>query len=369
MPAGNPRIWLLVGDRLGDNAQVETLIEHLGLPYERRYVRVKAPWIKGKPKVVPSLHHLDLAHSDVLEPPWPDLLITVGRRLSMVAQWVQQQAAQAGHHTRLVLLGKPSGASSPYDLIVVGPETQIPPGPKIMKIALPLMRVDESRVAAAADAWRERLADLPRPLVGVLVGGPTNPFVFNAGVVERMLRIAEDVIRSGGTPYFTTSPRTPPDFARDMQARLPAEARFFEWRRGAEDNPYHALLGLADSFVVTGESISMLVEVAKLGCPLAIFPLPMSVIGRVDQSRRNAARWLYQPDGTGQDRLRATLRAVGRALHVLPHTRDFLAVHRSLIEQGLAVEAGSTIPPPHGTLPNDLPKVVARIRELAGCAA
>ena len=358
-----PRIWFVVGDRLGDNGQVEALVEALDLPCERRYVRVKAPWIKGKPKVIASLHHLDLDESDVLEPPWPDLLITVGRRLSMVAQWIQQQS---GGHTRLVLIGKPSGSAKPYDLILVGPETQIPPGPKIMKIGLPLLKVDEAKVLAAAVAWREKFADLPRPLVAVLVGGPTNPFVFNADVTQRMLAIADDVVASGGTPYFTTSPRTPADFTRQLRDRLPDAARLFEWQRGAEDNPYHALLGLADSFVATGESISMLIEVAKLRKPLAIFPLPMSRLGQLDQIRRNAARWLYQPDGAGQrDQLRAAIRRVGGALHLLPHTRDFLAVHRTLIDQGLAVQAGGEIPPPSGELVSDLPEVVARIHSLA----
>ena len=90
--ATSPLIWMIVGDRLGDNAQVETLVSGLGMPVVRKYVCVKDPWIKGKPKVIPSLHHLDIAKSDALGPPWPDLIITVGRRLSMVALWVKEQA-------------------------------------------------------------------------------------------------------------------------------------------------------------------------------------------------------------------------------------------------------------------------------------
>ena len=87
-----PRIWLIVGDRLGDNAQTENLMAGLGLPYERRYVKVVDPWVKGKPKVIPSLHHLDLDASDELAAPWPDLVVTVGRRMSMVARWIREQS-------------------------------------------------------------------------------------------------------------------------------------------------------------------------------------------------------------------------------------------------------------------------------------
>ena len=60
-----------------------------------------------------------------------------------------------------------------------------------------------------------------------------------------------------------------------IAAALPTGARLYRWDAGG-DNPYHALLGLADRFVVTGDSISMMVEVARLGKPLAIFALPAS---------------------------------------------------------------------------------------------
>ncbi|MGI9265388.1 MAG: mitochondrial fission ELM1 family protein [Gammaproteobacteria bacterium] len=362
-PVRAPVIWYIVGDRLGDNAQVETLVAGLDLPIQRKYVCVKAPWIKGKPKVVPSLHHLDLEKTDLLEGPWPDLIITVGRRLSMVALWIQQQS---GGRTRLVLIGKPSGQAKSFSLFITSAEVQMPPAPDLLKISMPLLRVDESRVRAAAEQWRDRLANLPRPLIGILVGGPTNPFVFNRRVENGLIQSALDVVKnSGGTPYITTSPRTPERTIRVLRERLPEQARFFEWQAGAEDNPYHALLGLADGFVVTGDSISMLVEVAKLRRPLAIFSLPYGLLHKIDQLRRVGARWLYEPDtGARSDVLRKWLRRIGGALHILPRTRDFTAIHKLLIDRGLAVPAGTPLRPPEGEVPNDLPLVAERIDRL-----
>jgi mitochondrial fission protein ELM1 len=360
-----PRIWLIVGDRLGDNAQVETLVAGLGLPVERKYVKVVDPWVKGKPKVVPSLHHLDLSASDTLAPPWPDLVITVGRRLTLVALWIREQS---GGQTKIALVGKPSCSTDPFALIVVGGEVQIPPGPNVHRTALPLLRVDEAEVARAADEWRERLADLPRPLVGILVGGPTNPFAFTPRVERDLVELARDVVeKQGGTPYVTTSPRTPPRTVGVLKDSLPEGARFFEWRRGAPDNPYRALLGLADGFVVTGDSISMLVEVAKLGKPLAIYPLPYAWLHKLDRLRRSGARWLYREgDASSAGGLRRALLKIGGALHLLPRTRDFTAVHELLIDRGLAVPAGSPLRPSSGDVPNDLPAVVARVRALVG---
>ena len=354
---------MIVGDRLGDNAQVETLVAALGIPVERKYVRVADAWTKRKPRVKASLHHIELAASDLLEGPWPDLVITVGRRLSMVALWIQRQS---GGRTRLVLVGKPSGAHRHFSLIITSAEVQIAPAPNVLRIGMPLLRVDETRVAEAAEAWRDRLEKLPRPLIGMLVGGPTNPFVFNASVRDRLLRTAHDIVsRDGGTPYVTTSPRTPPKIVAALREGLPPEAQFFEWRRDAPDNPYHALLGLADGFIVTGDSISMLVEVAKLGKPLGIFPLPYGVIHKLDQVRREGAHWLYEPEvGKSSDGLRRTIISAGGALGVLPRTRDFSALHGLLIGQGLAGPAEEPLRAPEGEVPSDLPVVVERIHAL-----
>ena len=38
-----PRIWLLVGDKLGDNAQLEVIADALGLPVERKELRFLEP--------------------------------------------------------------------------------------------------------------------------------------------------------------------------------------------------------------------------------------------------------------------------------------------------------------------------------------
>jgi uncharacterized protein len=358
--AAPPRAWLVLGDKRGDNAQVEIIAPALGWPCERKYVHMREPYVRGKPRVAPSLHHVDLARSDPLEPPWPDLVLTIGRRPSMVALWI---AEQSGGRTRLVLLGKPSGMMERFDLVIAGAEAQLPPLANVLAITLPLMRVDAARIGAAVEAWRARFAALPQPLIAFLIGGPTGPFLYDDSVVERLLAEALKVARQGGTPYLTTSRRTPAPVVAALRAGLPAGGVLFEWSAEAADNPYLGLLGMADGFVVTGDSISMMVEIARLGRPLAIFDLPTGRLGAVDQLRRSLTRRLFAP-GAGPGGLRQRLAAALHRSHLLTHTRDFRAFHRLLIERGLAVRAGETFRRAPVTAPDDLPLVVARIRAL-----
>ena len=359
-----PRVWLLLADKRGDNAQVEALAPALGWPFERRNLVVRPEWAVAKPKVAASLDHLDLERSDALAPPWPDVILTVGRRPSMAALWVREAS---GGRTKLVLLGKPSGRMADFDLVIASAEVQLPPVANARSIALPLMRIAEAEVADAVATWKATLDPLPRPLIGVLVGGPTGPFVFDAAATQRLLALLRQVVQRGGTPYVTTSRRTPQAVVDALEAQRPPGTRWFRWTPDAPDNPYRALLGAADGLVVTGDSISMLVEAVKLRRPVAILPLSTGPLGRLDEQRRRFSRWLFDARGTGA--LHRARRAIARAAFragLLSHTRDFSAFYDVLVEGGLAARSFEALAPPSGPVPDDLARAAAAVRALLG---
>jgi uncharacterized protein len=354
-PVTPGRIWLLLGDKPGDNAQVEAVVEALGWACERRTLQWRPPYATRKPRFRTTLDHVDRARSAPLDPPWPDLVLTIGRRPSMAALWIKERSEG---RTRLVLFGKPSGMMERFDLVVAGAEVQLPPLPNVLPVRLPLMRAKASDVETAAARWQARFAALPRPLIAMLVGGPTVPFAFDARVSAALCRLAADVAGRGGTPYVSTSRRTPHAVVDAMRTGLPPAAQLFEWTPAPADNPYLALLGLADGFIVTGDSVSMMAEVVRMRRPLAILDLPLGRFGALDQWRRALMRRLFA-ENAGRRLVAAAYRA-----HLLDATRDFRTFHRMLLDRGLAVRAGEPLQPPRGVVPDDLPAVVARIKSL-----
>jgi hypothetical protein len=291
-----------------------------------------------------------------------------------VALWIQDRS---GGQTRIVLVGKPSGHWDRMALIVGSAEILLPPFPNVLKIRLPLLRIDRSRVTGAADVWRDRLAALPRPLVALLVGGPTRPFVYDASVTRRLVEIAVQVAADGGTPFITTSRRTPPALADVLEAELPEAARFHRWRPDTplEENPYLGLLGLADGFVVTADSASMVVEVASLGRPLGILRLPGGRLGRLELARRRMLHWLFEPAGADSsadtaadtgvfDALRCRIARVAFRARLLWASRDFRVLYEWLVAEGFAVWAGAPLVSPAHSLPDERARVARRIEML-----
>ena len=254
----------------------------------------------------------------------------------MAAMWIKQQS---GGRTKVVIVGRPRRMLRDFDLVLATPQYRLPSRPNVLRLDLPLMRVDPAKVAAGAAAWRQRLSGLARPLTAVLVGGPTKPFVFDAAVARDFLRSLRRTTGGSGGLFVTTSRRTPPDVVEALAADLPPGGEIFRWRADAPDNPYHGLLGLADRFVVTGDSVSMLVEVARLGKPLAIFPLPVSS-GLWPRLRKRLAD-VFQPGaGDGRGGLLTTLGNAAYDTGLIGYSREFEAVHDRLVEGGFAVILG-----------------------------
>ncbi len=354
----------MLGDKLGDNAQVELVAEALGWPCEIRQLYFRAPYAAGKPYFKPSLYHLDRVRSAQLEPPWPEFVITAGSRPAMAALWIR---GQSGGRTRIVLIGRPKRRLKQFALVLGSPQYRLPEQPNVMRLSLPLIRPAEAAIAAAVAAWQECLSTLPRPLTAVLVGGQTTPFVFNTAVANQLLeQVGKVITTAGGTLYITTSRRTPAAVAGVLETALPAGALFYRWRADAAENPYLALLGLADQFIVTGDSISMMTEVVRLGKPLAIFPLPCEPGLRV-RFRQYFARLLHPPTGEGGPS--GLLQPLGNLLYrldVTGYSRDLTAVHRLLVREGLAVWLGEPFRLPGRKVPDELPRVVERIQALYG---
>ncbi|HHJ14646.1 MAG TPA: nucleoside-diphosphate sugar epimerase [Gammaproteobacteria bacterium] len=359
-----PRIWLVIGDKPGDNAQVEIIAEALGLPYETKRVLPRPEWVLGKPRFKASLQHLDLERSDRLEPPWPDLIITIGRRPSMAALWIQDQS---GGHSKIVLLGRPKRWMKRFSLIIVPAQYRMPDAPNVLKIGLPLLRSNETAVKEAAVAWKKRFSTLERPITALLVGGATMPFRLDREIALDLLeKTLAATTPNGGTLYITTSRRTPVEAVEALTSALPEHAVLYRWGDDSEEeNPYHALLALADRFVVTGDSMSMLMEVARRNKPLAIFPLPFqnNLRARIRVLIMRAAR-NRSDQGSLQNAIHRLLEWL-IATGVAGYPRDLTTVHEELYARGAATTLGKS--PPVITkkdTEDDLLQVVDRIKKL-----
>jgi len=338
-----PRVWLMMGKKAGDNAQIRALAEALGWPFEIKHLSFRKTELITNLLAGPTLTGVIKDRSSPLAPPWPDLMISAGRRNEPACRWVQAQRPRA----RLVHVGRPWAPLECFDLIVTTPQYRLPDAPNVLQNTTPLHRVTETRLAEAARVFAPRLAHLPQPYVAVVIGGNAGPYVLDAEAGALLGRAASAQAGNvGASLLVSSSARTPEPAMAALEAAIDRPAEIYRWRPDAADNPYVGYLALAQSIIVTCESMSMLAEACATRKPVFMFdldtgpanhwPLLAELLGERQQRSwgRRLRRWKFQPlvyriaMVTGPRRL----------------TRDVRIIQRALIADGRAVWLGEQFP-------------------------
>jgi mitochondrial fission protein ELM1 len=346
-----PRVWLLFDDRPGHRTQVMGIAEALGWPSESRSL-VFTPLNHLANKILgASLLSLDRARSDDLSPPWPDLVIAMGRRVVPVVRWIKKQS---GGRTRAVLLGrKAANIEDAFDLAVACRHFQLPPHPGRLDLVVPPTQVDATRLKAAAKRWPDLYAGLAEPRVLLLVGGTTVLHSLTAAAAGQMARAAA-AFAAPGSLTVVTSRRTGEAAVAAMRQAAP-EAAFHLWRRDAAENPYLGYLAGADALIVTGESESMLAEAAASAKPLYIYPLQERPAAMKDRLKRA----VFEASLKG-GRLSTGLISAGW----IEPPRDLARLHREMVESGLAKLFGAPLSLEAGPGWREGKDLAKRIRDL-----
>lgn len=267
-----PRTWVLLGPKAGDNNQMLALADALPWPCETRTLAFHRSELLANLLLRVTLAGVNAAHSSPLLPPWPDLVISAGRRQEPVARWIQRQS---GGHTRLVHVGRPWTPPRRFDLVIATPQYPLDATGSLLVTDLPLHRITAERLRAAAAAWARRLSHLPRPYLTVLVGGNSGHFRLTPARADALATCVQAQLRiRGGSALIVTSARTPAFVAAHLDARIEAPRAIFDWHgRRQDENPYLGYVALADALIVTGDSASMLAEATVNERPLTIFDL------------------------------------------------------------------------------------------------
>ena len=250
----------------GTHGQARGLARELSADAEERLIEVNHLWSL----VPPALFRLSLfgiSHGGGrLEGPWPDVLVTCGRRSSLAAMAIRRR-----NSAPMVMVHiQPPADPGAFDLVVAMAHDDLA-GPNVLRIDTALHGIRSSALAKAATVNDLRFAGLPRPWTGVLLGGSTRRTPFTVKDAHR-LAADLDTLRAGGggSLLITPSRRTPAAVVEVLRARYEADPAVFLWA-GHQPNPYLPILALADQLVVTSDSISMISEALATEARVWIF--------------------------------------------------------------------------------------------------
>ncbi len=268
----NPRIWALLGEKIGDNNQLLALAEGLGQPFETRPMdynlgRAVPPRYLGA-----TLATLTADSRRWIAPPWPDLVLAIGRRSVPVARWIRKAS---GNRCKLVLVGHPRVAPELFDLVLTTHQYPVPRRGNVTVLPFAMSRLRDPGVPNEEEkAWLECL---PRPHLLLALGGPTKYWDLDPREVANQARtLALRARQSGGSLIAVSSRRTPTAVLEAIRSVLGNDDRIVE---GAMPR-FPLLMADADEIFVTADSVSMLSEAVQTGKPVGMVPITLSPRGK-----------------------------------------------------------------------------------------
>ena len=261
--------WVLTQGEAGMVSQALGLAEALGFAApEIKKVGLRWPWTWAPNwRALASLAAVSRG-SDPVAAPWPDLLITCGRK----AAFVSLAIGKASPSTKRIHIQNPHAGIAGYDLVIV-PEHDGVTGSNVLTSHAALHRVSAAKLAAGRAEFSAALDGLPRPLVAVLLGGTNRNYQLTPDWATEFARQLVAMHQQSGCGFaITASRRTDPAAVAAMRQTLTGVPMQFWDGTGA--NPYFGYLGTADAVIVTCESISMISEACAAGVPVLLARLP-----------------------------------------------------------------------------------------------
>ncbi|TXM78930.1 nucleoside-diphosphate sugar epimerase [Methylobacterium sp. WL69] len=266
------RAWIVTDGKAGDENQCLGIAETLGLAFETRRIAPRppfgwmAPWGPVDPGDRPGRAR------GALSGPLPDILIASGRRAVPYLRAVREAS---GGRTFTAFLKDPRTGPQTANFVWVPDYDDLRAENVFTTLTAP-HQVSAARLAAARARPDPRLAPLPWPRIAVLIGGDSRHLTYRNADMRRLVRDLTKLSEGGCSLMLTVSRRTPPALRDALQALVAARGGFF-WD-GTGENPYIAMLALAEAIVVTSDSANMVGEAVSTGAPVLLFDLPKTYI-------------------------------------------------------------------------------------------
>jgi mitochondrial fission protein ELM1 len=263
--------WALLDERVGSNKQTLAIAD--GISGDFAVKNIKYNVFVKLPNFILSRHlcGMNKRKSDDIFVNLPDLIICSGRRLANVALNIKKRNK---NKTKIITILNPNFNFNKFDVVIL-PEHDNKIGKNVITYTGSLVNLDKNKKQNEVEKWKNTFSQYKKPFVSFFMGGDTKKTKFRPENLKNILNIKETLL-------ISTSRRTGKKCVEMIEKKQVIEISdnenlkftnfLYNWNREyGQNNPYFAMLGVADYIIVTGDSISMVAESCGTGKPVFIY--------------------------------------------------------------------------------------------------
>jgi mitochondrial fission protein ELM1 len=265
--------WGITDGSAGMVAQVRALANALELKPEMKVISLKKPW-----SLLPNICYAGglkscimacaLRNPETLAGPYPDMVISCGRKAALVALALKKAAEKI----KTVHIQDPQMPSRNFDLVVAMQHDKIQDG-NVIKTTFALHNITPATLDEAYKKFAPRFSAYPKPHIAVLLGGSTNKYNLTKSRMETLISdLQKRLTGTQGSLLITPSRRTGAENIMALEKSFSANKNIYIYD-GKEENPYMGMLACADEIIVTNDSVNMMSEALATGKKVTILNL------------------------------------------------------------------------------------------------
>lgn len=264
--------WIIIDDIPGNANQAIAVAKAMNVNYQVKTIKYNffsflPNWLKFN-----TLLGIDWSLSSNLDQPYPDLIISSGRKTALVSAYIKKRDPKIFN----VHLMNPDMCFSSFDMICLPYHDKSSSYDKYNNIHYSIgapCYLDQNKLKESAEIFQKQIGNFKRPFVCLMIGGKTKFGNYSLDELKNLVLKAQDLVtKNDGSLLISTSRRTDPSFNKKLIEDLKVPYFFFDWHKdNIENNPYLAYLSLSDYFIITGDSVSTCSEALTTGKPTYIY--------------------------------------------------------------------------------------------------
>jgi mitochondrial fission protein ELM1 len=263
-----PKVWVLVDNRIGNSNQAIVLAEEIGEPFTIKHIEYNH--FGRLPSSMLSLFPLHVKRSilnTLKKEKIPDIIISAGRRSAALAVHLKKLS---GDRSKIIQIMRPNIDPKEFELIILPQHDAYNYTlPNIVRIIGALTNV-QARLPKVKVEFENKYPDI-KNFIAVIIGGSTKNYKLTMENARELGESLTTIAESHSLALFITfSRRTPQNVRYYFQENFSWPNICYDPESG-ESNPYPAIIGKAEFIISTTDSISMCSEAASTGKPVYVY--------------------------------------------------------------------------------------------------
>ena len=260
-------VWVIIDQKTGNANQAIAVANALGFSYEKKEVCYNFLSILPNRLKFDSLLGVDLQKTSDLLPPYPDIIISSGRRTAPVARYIKLKNPSS----YIVHIMNPDLNFANFDLVALPiHDKKVNKDNVIYTLGAPTLLVTK-KLEEEGIKWSKKLAKYKLPFIALIFGGKTKSGNYRDEEIIELAKKASSAAKSlNATLLVSTSRRTDSNHIELLKDNLEVESYFYNFNDKG-DNPYLGFLALAEYFIVSGDSVSIVSDCLSTGRPVYIY--------------------------------------------------------------------------------------------------